>query len=250
MNNINKLRDYFPDYLSTNSLFSKMSLLGAPWPQEVGQDMDDVYFTMYSGIKNPTEFVLLHLNPDSQIANSLTIARIIYGICGENWTKLWEAFKAKYTPIDNYGITETVTRSQTSDRTVNKNVTNSDTRDDTTTTVYGENIDTTSDVQSYTYGFNSPDKVPTAEQSETGTEGHSGTDTVTDKQEGSSTSTDQTTDNDEENENIQRSRQGNIGQNSYQELLRQEFDLWKWNFYFQVFEDTDKFLALSVYTSC
>lgn len=249
---MNKLHliEYFPNYLSTDSLFTKMSQLGAPWPQEVGQDMDDAYFTMYSGVKNPSDFVLLHLNPESDIANSLTLARILYGIYGENWTKLWEAFKVDYNPIDNLNIKETVTRNQTNDRTINKNISNSGTQDDTTTTTYGENIDSTDNTKSYTYGFNSTEKVPTGESDSTGTEAHSGEDSVVDKQVTESTTTDNTTDNDEENENTERVRQGNSGQNTYQDLLRQEFDLWRWNFFTSVFEDVDKFLVLSVYSSC
>lgn len=250
MSSLVHLRNYFPNYLSSDSLFTKMSQLGAPWSQEVGQDMDDAYFTMYSGIKNPSEFVTLHLNPDTEIANSLTIARIIYGIYGENWTKLWEAFKTQYVPIDNYNLKETTVRNQTNDRTINKNVTNSGSQDDTTTTTYGENINSTANAQDYTYGFNSLEKVPTGERDETGTEAHSGTDSVADKQVSESTTADNTIDNDEENENIERTRQGNVGQNSYQELLRQEFELWRWNFFTQVFEDVDKFLVLSVYDPC
>lgn len=61
---------------------------------------------------------------------------------------------------------------------------------------------------------------------------------------------DDTTDNLVEKEDILRTRKGNIGQNTYQELLRQEFELWKWNFYKRVFEDCDTFLTLSIYNYC
>lgn len=306
MNNKIHLREYFPNYLSTDSLFTKMAQLGAPWSQEVGQDMDDAYFTMYSGIKNPSEFVLLHLNPDSYIANSLTIARILYGIYGSNWTKLWEAFKTKYTPIDNYNIQETVNTTRKSDRTVNRTNDFTSTVDGTetqtseqdgtqnisgstsaTSTVdsngtsaleHGEQIQKNVESDSYTYGFNSSEKVPTDVQIENGTDTHSGTDTttttdhsVTETSGTSKTDTtdhttgtidtskkdirtdktiEDTTDNTDGTEDIQRTRQGNVGQNSYQELLRQEFELWRWNFFTQVFEDVDKFLVLSVYSSC
>lgn len=250
MNSAKNLRTYFPNYLADDALFTKMATLGAPWTREIGQDMDDAYFTMYSGIKNPSEFVTLHLNPDTEIANSFTIARIIYGIYGDNWTRLWEAFKTEYIPIDNYNVKETTVRSQTNDRNINKTITDSSTQDDTTITTYGEQIDTTANANDYTHGFNSSEKVPTGVREETGTEGHSGTDSVTDKQVISSTTNDDTTDNDEENENIERTRQGNIGQNSYQDLLSQEFELWRWNFFTRVFEDVDKFLVLSVYSSC
>lgn len=296
------LRSYFPNYLSSDALFTKMSLLGAPWPQEVGQDMDDAYFTMYSGIKSPSEFVTLHLNPDTEIANSLTIARILYGMYGQQWTRLWDAYKLKYNPIDNYNIEETVSSTKSNDRTTNRinNLTstvdgteNQTTKQDTTQTVdgttsntittdtngtnslqHGEQIQTDGENDEYTYGFNSEEKVPTSVVIENSTETHSGTDTTT-TTEHSTSSNDGTSKTDtvasatgsngvitsnnrtdkvvedtmdtlEGKEDITRTRTGNVGQNSYQELIKQEFDLWRWNFFTQVFEDVDKYLTLSV----
>lgn len=306
MNSATNLRAYFPNYLSDDALFTKMATLGAPWTSEIGQDMDDAYFTMYSGIKNPSEFVTLHLNPGTEIANSLTIARIIYGIYGDNWTKLWEAFKAKYTPIDNYNVQETVSTTRSSDRTVNRTndltstvdgtekqtteqdgtqgvtgTTGANTTTDsngTSSLEHGEQIKRDAEADDYTYGFNSAEKVATGVRIETGTDVHSGTDTTTTTDHSTSETSgtsktdtvdhatgtvdiatkdvradkvvDDTLDTSEGREDIQRIRQGNVGQNSYQELLRQEFELWRWNFFTQVFEDVDKFLVLSVYSSC
>lgn len=306
MNSATNLRAYFPNYLSDDALFTKMATLGAPWTSGIGQDMDDAYFTMYSGIKNPSEFVTLHLNPGTEIANSLTIARIIYGIYGDNWTKLWEAFKAKYTPIDNYNVQEIVSTTRSSDRTVNRTndltstvdgtekqtteqdgtqgvtgTTGANTTTDsngTSSLVHGEHIQRDAEADDYTYGFNSPEKVATGARIETGTDVHSGTDTTTTTDHSASETSgtsktdtvdhatgtvdiatkdvrtdkvvDDTLDTSEGKEDIQRTRQGNVGQNSYQELLRQEFELWRWNFFTQVFEDVDKFLVLSVYSSC
>lgn len=306
MNSSNNLLAYFPNYLSDDALFTKMSTLGAPWTSEIGQDMDDAYFTMYSGIKNPSEFVTLHLNPGTEIANSLTIARIIYGIYGDNWTRLWEAFKTKYTPIDNYNLQETVSTTRSSDRTVNRTndltstvdgtenrtseqdgtqgvtgTTGANTTTDssgTSSLEHGEQITRNAESDDYTYGFNSGEKVPTDVTIETGNDVHSGTDTTTTSDHSTSETSgtsktdtvdhatgtvdittkdtrtdkvvDDTLDTSEGKEDIQRTRQGNVGQNSYQELLRQEFELWRWNFFTQVFEDVDKFLVLSVYSSC
>lgn len=306
MNSATNLRAYFPNYLSDDALFTKMTTLGAPWTSEIGQDMDDAYFTMYSGIKNPSEFVTLHLNPGTEIANSLTIARIIYGIYGDNWTKLWEAFKTKYTPIDNYNIQETVSTTRSSDRTVNRTndltstvdgtekqtteqdgtqgvtgTTGANTTTDsngTSSLEHGEHIQRDAEADDYVFGFNSDEKVPTGVRIETGTDVHSGTDTTTTNDHSTSETSgtsktdtvdhatgtidistkdvradkvvDDTLDTSEGKEDIQRTRQGNVGQNSYQELLRQEFELWRWNFFTQVFEDVDKFLVLSVYSSC
>lgn len=250
MNDIEHLILYFPNYLNTDSLFTKMSILGAPWSSEVGQDMDDAYFTMYSGVKNPSQFVKLHLNPDSTTANSLTIARILLGIYGANWTRLWEAFKSEYTPLDNYSIKEDITRNTKGDRTINKDIDSTGSSSDTSTTNFGETIATTDNAKSYNYGFNSTEAVPTAEQDGMGTEDHGGSDSTTSSGTNTNKTTDDTTDTSTEDETISRTRVGNVGQNTYQELLRQEFELWRWNFFTQVFEDVDKFLVLSVYTDC
>lgn len=245
------LRSYFPNYLSRDSIFTKMSQLGAPWPQEVGQDMDDAYFTMYSGIKNPSEFVLLHLNPDSDppTANSLTIARILYGMYSETWKRLWEAYKLKYTPIDNYNIEETVNKTTKDDRTIDKDVVRTDESTDTTTTQYGQTVESTANGKSYVHGFNSDSAVPTGEQNDVSTEQNGGTDTVTSTSSATGTNKDTTVDAATGSEDTSLIRKGNVGQTSYQELLRQEFELWRWNFFTRVFEDTDKYLVLSVYSN-
>lgn len=303
---VNNLRSYFPNYLNSDSLFTKMSTLGAPWSSEVGQDMDDAYFTMYSGIKYPSEFVTLHLNPDSEVANSLTIARILLGMYNVPWTKLWEAYQAQYSPIDNFNTKEVVSRTQTNDRTINRtndytssvggtekrtsendgteNINGSTTTDVTTdsqgtsTLQHGQVITRTAQAENFTYGFNSAEEVPTSTQKEAGSDTYSGTDTTTTTDHSVSnsdetTKTDSTThdtgtidiasnsaktdktvedtlDTDDEKEDIERTRQGNSGNYSYQELLQQEFELWRWNFYLRVFEDVDRFLTLSVYSPC
>lgn len=242
------LRDYFSNYLSTDSLFTKMSTLGAPWSSEVGQDMDDAYFTMYSGIKNPSQFVTLHMLDDS--VNSLTIARILLGIYGESWTRLWDAYKTKYSPIENYSIVEHTVHSQNDDRTIGKDSTTDTSDTSSGSTNYGERIDTTANAKTYQYGFNSSTGAPTTEVDETGTEDHSGTDTTTSSDTGKTTFNENTTDNLDSKSDTERTRSGLIGQNTFQELIKQEFELWRWNFYLHVFEDVDKFLVLSTVDPC
>ena len=143
---------------------------------------------------------------------------------------------------------------------------------------HGEQINSNAQADDYTYAFNSAEKVATGVRIETGTDAHSGTDTTTTTDHSTSATSgtsktdtvdhlegtvgittkdvrtdkvvDNTLDSSDGTEDIQRTRQGNVGQNSYQELLRQEFELWRWNFFTRVFEDVDKFLVLSVYSSC
>lgn len=275
----NNLRSYFPNFNTENGgLFKEMpqllSLLSGRSLAEgqVVNDMDIAYFSMYSGIKEPSEFVIL--NSVDGIADNSAIARILWTIYGEPWTHLFNAFVEQYDPIDNYNITESTARDQTDARTINRTEDNTGTASSTaneiglatesgTSTVqHGHQIKTDGEVDSFTHAFNSADKVPTGVQIETQTQVNSGSDVTTTSNKTDTTNdtttsanttdktTENTTDNNKTNETIERTRKGNVGQNSYQELLQQEFNLWKWNFYKQVFEDVDKFLVLSVFDPC
>ena len=264
------LRSYFPNYLTTDSIFQKMVPLGAPWPVEVGKQMDDAYFTMFSGIKAPSEFVILHPSSTNEsTADSLMIANVLWSIYGDSWTKLWNAFNLKYNPLNNYSLTEDTTRNQSDDRTINKAGTynsefngtvNESTEGDSTTTVdHGLTVNTTGEIDNFTFAFNSQDEpVPTAQQKETSEQKNTGTDTTTVHSTGTDDTTSKSTTDDTSSENttdkldidetINRTREGLVGQNTYQELLKQEFELWNWNFYKRVFRHVDEFLTLSIYT--
>lgn len=252
--------ELFPNFTTTDSLFQPMVELGAPWSIEIAKSMDISYFTMHSGIDSPSMFS--YLNKESG-----QIPVILWDMFGANWTKLWNGYQLKYNPVNNYNVDETVSRNQTNNRTINKDGTFNSTVDGTgtnKTTItgtdaleHGQVIDTDINAQTFTFGFNSSDQVPTGVTTQTNSETHSGTDTTTSSSETNSSSTTQdktvstssedTTDKDNIDESITRNRSGNIGQNTYQELLRQEFELWKWNFYWRVFADCDKMLSLELY---
>lgn len=337
---MNNLFNYFPKFATTDSLFGKMISLGAPWSASQGLSMDTSYFTMWAGVGIPSTFV--RMNSTDGIADSTSISKILWDIYGQNWIKLWNGFMKEYNPIENYNLSETVTRSQTDDRTIDKsgsldskvngtetsnvkeifngdveqngsdnensteNLDGSVTVTGTTSVVedstgtsaleHGEIITKNAEANSFVFGFNDTVKVPTGVEIETGTDNHTGTDTTTttahtttDTTISNTTKTDNdttgtlskttklttdtnnttttdlngtsedvrkdstsenTVDKDSINENITRNRSGNVGQNSYQELLKQEFELWKWNFFKQVFSDVDEFLILKVYDTC
>lgn len=240
-----KVIDYFPDYLNSDSLFAKMPQLGAPWSADVGENMDIAYFTMYSGIKNPSGF--LELNSTDSVANSEVIAKVLYSMYGTNWKRLWEAFTSEYNPINNYNITETVSRAETDDRNISKDTTRDITDNGDSKTTSSENDTQNATRNDYTYGFNSTAQTPTSVTTEVTSNNIAGTDQTISTDTSKEIGNEVTADKSDINENIQRSRAGNVGQNSYQELLKQEFELWKWNFFTAVFDDADKFLALSIH---
>lgn len=258
----------FPNFMNSDSLFQKMVEYGAPWTQEVAESMDMAYFTMYSPLKTPSLFV--RLNSTDGIGNSKVISKVLYDMFGKNWEHLWNAYISEYSPLDNYNVTESTSRNETDQRTIGKGGTfiregegsiNETSEDNGSVKVdYGQIITTQGETDDYVYGFNSSEKAPTASQARNGTETHSGADTTTTKDNGTvgttskesrtDTSTEHTEDSDVIEENIERTRKGNVGQNSYQELLRQDFELWKWNFFWSVFEDCDSYLCLSIFDQC
>ena len=268
----NNLISYFPQYLDAGAIFTQMVTLGAPWDTELGKEMDDAYLSMYSGLKTPSKFTALH-SVDG-VASVDSIAKLLWSMYGHSWKRLWDGYTIQYSPIDNYNVQETMARTQSNDRDINKTTdTNSSvngTAKDTTnmsesvngSIQHGHVVQKTENDTKSVYGFDSQEAVPSEVTSATGTDTNSGTDTQTNTTATTGTVdtvtsnttvgkiTDVTSDTDNETENLQRTKTGNVGQNSYQELLRQEFDLWRWNFFTQVFEDCDKYLVLSVYDPC
>lgn len=312
----NNMISAFPNFLTTDSIFQKMVSMGAPWTQEIGKSMDISFFTIYSGLKLPSVFV--SANSTNGSVNSQLISQVLWDLFGVSWKNLWDAYNLEYNPLENYSITENIKRDETNDRSIDKTGSLSSTIDGTVTSTYsdnstttlehghvvqidntgtsktvesgtssvehGQNITTTGEVDSFTYGFNSNEKVPTAVETSTGDEQHSGTDTTTTsgstdvnttsdstqtnsgidttktvssgesddatKDVRADTTAEKTDDNAIISETITRNRTGNVGQNSYQELLSQQFELWKWNFFWQVFDDCDRVLCLSVFDPC
>lgn len=308
----NKLYTYFPNYMVSGAIFSKMSQ--APWNaiQSTGLQMDIAYLASWSGSKSASSFV--DQMSTNGIADSTSIATMLWALYGDSWTKLWDAFHLQYKPLDNYNITETINRTVSDDRTIERSIDTSDdvtstttasgtsditTKDttssetdttsttdttdkETSTITYGKVDTVSSETDAFTYGFNSQEKVPTSVTTESSTDTQSGSDTTerddavnsatesktvlsstvdgTENIDTSSnekvvtndttTTTDDTTDKRSETEDISRTRSGTVGQYSYQELLRQEFELWKNNFFQMVFEDCDAFLTLSIYNPC
>lgn len=283
------LHTYFPDYFTDGAIFSKMEN-APWFTAGVGLDMDIAYLASYSGNKIVAYFINVFIDSETSQLNQQKLADVIWNIYGKNWQRLWDALSSEYDPLNNYDVTENTIRNLTNDRDITKdtNETRDSTTKDkldsentvnqngTTTSSGTEKVDfgkitnNDSDQKDYRHGFNSLDDVPTTRTISTSTETQSGSDTTTtsgsvattnnstDTLDSTDTITtnitstigDTTKDNQVEDENIQRTRKGNIGQNTYQELLRQEFELWKWNFYNQVFSDCDRLLVLSVHSEC
>lgn len=263
---LKKMIELFPMYSTSDSIFQPMIEYGAPWTEEVAKSMDIAYFTMYSGLKVGSSFIGIYSGNSEQV-NAQGISKVLWDLYGQNWIKLWEAFTSKYNPLHNYNVSEETKLDRKDDREIKKNGTMDSLVDSTDHGSYSDNgsqslkhghqVNTTGDVEDYTYGFNSTQKVPTSVSENQATEVNSGTDVTTTEDSGTTDdtrrysrndeTTDSTIDNDTVNENVSRTREGIVGQNSYQDLLLKEFELWRWSFFTHVFDDCDRILCLSTW---
>lgn len=251
------LSSYFPGAATQGTgIFSEMVSYGAPWTTTVGMDMDMLYFGYHSGIKCPSLFIE-NLSTNG-IANRQLVAQLLYQMFGLSWSNLWTVMQEKYEPLQTYHLTEEIQRDENRstdfkrDDTQNSSFSNSGTTNTTdkgggTITVTTVGTDTAS-----TYGFNSSEAVPINSGTSNGT--NTTANDTTDTTEGTSSNSGTTEGTlsrqdkgtEQIGENITRTRSGNTGQHTTQELLRQEFNLWKWNFYKQVFKDVDSVIALLI----
>lgn len=196
------------------------------------EDLATDYFLGNSGCKICSP-LMLNLLGGSIIVDS-TISGHIYTLLrnrfGEKWRRLYATTTADYNPIHNYDMSEQEHRELTGD----KNDTN--TRNLTDTTNHG--MTNTSD--DYIYGFNSTDEQPSNKY----TSADGGTTVVL------NTGTNTNDIANHEIEDITRTRAGNIGVTTTQQMLSQERELWNWNFINQMFKDIDSVLTLRIYDSC
>ena len=223
-----------------------------------------------AGITNPYE------TPTPLTTEQRTkIAGIIYNIFHRKWDRIWDLSLVEYNPISNYDMTETESigvdihdvRSNTGTIT---NVTDDTLREtgtvtnviDTDTSQTGTVSDSgTNSVDNDIFGFNSSTAVGSNSSdgsvSNTRTDNLHGTDDTTDTRTDnltkdrdiSDTETRNIYDNLTGDRDTQRTlnRSGNIGVTTSQQMVRDELEVWQWNFFQTVFEDIDSICCLEIY---
>lgn len=225
-----KLKDVMPDEYT--GFLSAMS--EAPWAEETNiADVDDVYLLSHSGQKYIAPLMRALLNSDNKLTQSTInkAASYAFAIYGKNWTNLWDVLQAEYNPIENYNMTE----ERTDDPSGKEITTLSHTGFDKTETT-GEATDNVQD--SSVYGMNSSGPVPASKVSTTSGVTVERTPGVTDTTEKSF---------DHRQDHYLLTRSGNIGVTTNQQMQMSSIELWKWNFWLQVFDDLDSCFCLDCY---
>lgn len=232
--------------------------------------LDLLVFTTFGERKvAPIVSSILSIKPTDEELTSL--GKIVQSLYQNKWDKYKALLKIKYDPIRNYedSLTETIhdtesnvgSENATSQVTINITGTSSDERTDnlqTSTNLNSTNSNTT-DGSNSIYGFNSVESVDSDKSQivDNGTGQTNGTtsNTGTQSTEGTSTKSGTTTNSNEvskdynvtTNKTRESKHTGNIGNLTTQQLMKQEIELWKWNFIESILADLKDFLTIPIY---
>lgn len=266
------LNEAFSDYETKGGLFGNIGNL--PWiPIMLGTQMDVLYFDTHSGERFSSRIITRRVGDDGSLssADRKTIATLVYGRFRTQWGRLWETMNPNFDPLTNYKMEETVEGTESSTRT--PDLTKGDTgtvqttgQDKRTPDLSRKGTGTVKDDGSATnnnqngiWGFNSSTSVPSDMSDGTATNENTTTRDLTETETGTDT-TDRTntdtynrsytetgTDTTAGTSSRKLTRTGNIGTNTFQNLLQQERNIWMYDFFEQIFKDVDSVLTIPIY---
>lgn len=270
---LNKMIDVYAKYPTDGGVFSPMAT--APWVETMtGLNLDIAYLDGHSGERFCSNIINRRLDDSSVLSsdNRTLISNILWAMFGIQWTRLWATMKpAEYDPLTNYQMQETMEGTENSTRT--PDLTKGDTgtvqttgQDKRTPDLSRKGTGTVKDDGSATnnsqngiWGFNSSTSVPSDMSDGTATNENTTTRDLTETETGTDT-TDRTntdtynrsytetgTDTTAGTSSRKLTRTGNIGTNTFQNLLQQERNIWMYDFFEQVFKDVDSVLTIPIY---
>ena len=242
------------EVIGTNEIFKTiMTNYTLPWSED--EDITDTlldfeYINNYSGRKIISPAVSNSLGTDGKITSAgfEKLCDVCYMMFNKKWTRNWTILNMEYNPIENYAMTEH------SVLTRDNNETHSG-KDSTTQTGSAANAHTgtisdssTSSDTSQVSAFNSSSFQDSAK--DTGTAGNTrtfnNTDTTTFNNVKAETTYGQSIEHDDE-ETTDHTRTGNIGVTTSQQMAESDIQLWRWNFFYEVFADIDNVFTVSTY---
>lgn len=271
------LNDLYPDWL-INGFFKQLEAYNPPWKDEVpGNVLDMDYHGNRSGEKIISS-LLEKLIEDDVLSSErkLQVAQLVWLKYGQNWTRMYNAMKEEYNPLDNYNRRKTEIMDETlkvdNERVIDKVIddtgtsslsrTGTQSTQDTTETHDETGNNYNSNTQNDIYGFDSEnasnaDKSTTTQNNQSTSDSNTtGNTVVTDDKNELTTRNLKTEDNTTDIEdNTQKkdytltiSDVGNIGVTTSQQMLESELELRsKYNIFDIIFKDVDKILTAQIF---
>lgn len=233
MSDYKKLSEVLGD---TQKIFTRiMTAHVVPWSEDediTGALLDFEYLSNQSGDKIISPAVEKALVSGELSDTSFnTLCDVAWMMYNKRWARLWEILTAEFNPIENYSMTDTHTFEH------GKIETNSGT--DTTRRTGTDTVTHTGDNENEVSAFNSSTYEDAAKVTQNTTDldtrnmddslvhGHVVTNSGVD--------TERTT------------RSGNIGVTTSQQMAQSSIDLWKWNYFYDIFRDIDSIFTITTY---
>jgi hypothetical protein len=236
------------------------------------EQLDIMFYANY-GDKNPSPIVLKTVPLVHVLSDIQKLATMTEALYSQKWNRLKALVKTQYDPIHNYedklveSITDVGTGGNTTIGTVKDTGTDtlakSNTRTDNLTNAsqLASDVTTASNNTDAVYGFNSADASNADKSVTSGSENETSTNTITNTGTQTNTGTDTNTldktkttnmtveSHDGNNRTRNSTHSGNIGNLTTQQLMKQEIELWKWNFIQTVLADLCEFTTIPIYLS-
>ena len=220
----------------TQKIFTRiMTVHQVPWNEDediTGALLDFEYLSNQSGDKIISPAVEKALSSGVLSDTSFnTLCDVAWMMYNKRWARLWEILTAEFNPIENYSMTDTHTFEH------GKKETNSGT--DTTRRTGTDTVTHTGDNENEVSAFNSETYEDAAKVTQNTTD--LDTRNMNDALEHGHVITNSGVDTE------RTTRSGNIGVTTSQQMAQSSIDLWKWNYFYDIFSDVDSIFTITTY---
>lgn len=208
-------------YDSGIKIFDELQTRDVPWKElKISSVLDNVFCNIKA--KN------LICNSLCEDISGDALAGVIFSMNIENWKKLWQNYIAEYNPIDNYNRHEETVLTDTGNDTTVKNGSMINTMTGSTTATDTSTI----------YAFNSDSATNVSGGQSNVTPDTTATDTYNNIEDKRTLNTEHKTVSE---------ISGNIGVTTSAQMIAENINLWKWNFFDDVFDSIIKLITTGVY---
>ena len=220
----------------TQNIFTRiMTAHEVPWNEDesiTGALLDFEYINNQSGDKIVSPAVEKALTSGQLSDTSFnTLCDVAWMMYNKRWSRLWEILTAEFNPIENYSMTDIHTFEH------GKKETNTGT--DTTRRTGTDTVTHTGDNENKVSAFNSSSYQDSAKVTQNTTD--LDTRNMNDALEHGHVITNSGVDTE------RTTRSGNIGVTTSQQMAQSSIDLWKWNYFYDIFRDVDSIFTITTY---
>ena len=244
-----KLIDVIPQMKTGTGFFTKF--VEPVWAEDFTNTASlDMFFAMTYGEKLISPIINLFVDSDTgKVDNDDlgALATMIYQLRGNEWSRLYDVYKAEYNPLDNTDVSEETRENRAiSGANGNTRTLNTTTSNSGSSTVQSTSSGSGS-TASNVFGFDSSTAVGDSTGSDSSsTNATTGTQMANSVQD-TGTVTDAATNSSSDSFQRIYTKHGNIGVMTPADLLGGTVQMWQWTFIIQVMNDIVNLTCLSVY---